>query len=72
MNTGRLDRIVREMEKLYTEADEIIDAYVASHVCRLPPGTSFGAIKAARIFPHAGSTLDRVAALKHVKSELTK
>jgi hypothetical protein len=69
MNTGRLDKIVRQLQAAYAEADDIIDAFVEARVCQLPSGTSFGATK-ARMF--AQSTLDRVAALKHVKAELTK
>jgi hypothetical protein len=69
MNTGRLDKIVGQLQATHKEADEIIDSFVAAQVCQLPPGTSFGATK-ARLF--TGSTLDRVAALRHVKAELTK
>jgi hypothetical protein len=70
MNTSRLDRIVSELEKLQSDADGIINTFVQGLADRR--NASFGATKATAIFPHAGSTLDRVAALRHVKAELTK
>ena len=70
MNTSRLDRIIIELEKLQTDADGIINTFVQGLANKRD--ASFGATKATAIFPFAKSTLDRIAALKHVKSELTK
>jgi hypothetical protein len=70
MNTSRLDRIITELEKLQTDARGIIDTYVASIAYR--DGASFGGTKAVEIFPRAGTQLNYIAALKHVKSELSK
>jgi hypothetical protein len=70
MKTSRLDRIIIELEKLQTDADGIINSFVQARANQC--SASFGATKATTIFPHAGSTLDRVAALKHVKQELSK
>lgn len=70
MNTSRLDRIVSELEKLQSDADGIINTFVQGLANQR--NASFGATKAIEIFPFAGSTLDRVAALKHVRGELTR
>jgi hypothetical protein len=70
MNTSRLDRIVGELEKLQGDADGIINTFVQGIANK--HNASFGATKATVIFPFAGSTLDRVAALRHVKSQLNK
>jgi hypothetical protein len=70
MNTSRLDRIVVELKRLQADADDIINTYVRGLARRR--NASFSDTKATEIFPVAGSTLDRVAALRHVKSELTK
>jgi len=68
--TDRVDRIIKELEKLQSDADDIIvsyDNYEAS--LRNEP---YSSARVRLIFPFAGSMLDRVAALKHLKSELTK
>jgi hypothetical protein len=65
---GSLDQIVKDLEKLLRDADGIIDAFIATRAL----DRSFVSTKELLIFPYAGSTLDRVAALKHVKQELTK
>jgi hypothetical protein len=70
MNTSRLDRIIAELEKIQTDADGIINIFVQGLANQRR--ASFGATKAVEIFSFAGSTLDRVAALKRVKAELTK
>jgi hypothetical protein len=52
----------------FCDADGIINAFIATRAL----GRSFVSTKELLIFPYAGSTLDRVAALKRVKQELTK
>ena len=70
MNTSRLDRIVAELEKLQADADGIINTFVRGLAHRRQ--AAFSDTKAAEIFSAAGSTLNRIAALKHVKAELAK
>jgi hypothetical protein len=70
MKTSRLNRIITELEKLQTDADGIINTFVQGLANQR--NASFGATKAIEIFPFARSTLDRVAALKHVKLKLTE
>jgi hypothetical protein len=69
MDTGRLDQTVKDLERLQRIADGIIDSYVEY---KIVDSASFGQAKIDLICRHAGSTLDRVAALRHVKPELTK
>jgi hypothetical protein len=71
MDTGRLDKIVKDLERLQRDADGIIDSFVDYKIANAPH-TSFGQSKSYFACRHAGSTLDRVAALRHVKHELTK
>jgi hypothetical protein len=71
MDTGRLDKIVKELERLQRDADGIIDSFVDYKIANAPHA-SFGQSKVHFVCRHAGSTLDRVAALKRVKAGLTK
>jgi hypothetical protein len=71
MDTGRLDQTIKDLERLQRDADGIIDSYVDYKIAAAPHA-SFGQSKVYLVCRHAGSTLDRVAALKHVKQELTK
>jgi hypothetical protein len=66
----RVDRIIKELEKLLSDADAIIYSYV-NYEASLH-NEPYCSARVRLIFPYAGSTLDRVAALKHVKSELIK
>jgi hypothetical protein len=65
---SRINRIIRGLEKLQGAADGIINAYVQALASRR--AASFTDTKVNEIFPVAGSTLNRVAALKLVKDEL--
>ena len=68
--TGRLDRIIRELEKLHSKAQGIFDAHIDFMRCR-SPGTPFGVMKAFEITNPAGSALDYVAALKILREKFT-
>lgn len=72
MDTGRLDNTIAQLERLQKVATDIIDAHVSARVCQMLPGTSFGAAKAAYLFPQAGSELNYVAALKFIRRECLK
>ena len=72
MGTGRLDKIITQLERLQSDASEIIDAHVTALHCQYPPGTSWGATKAAYIFPQAGSQLNFVKALKFIRQKYAK
>jgi hypothetical protein len=69
VDTSRIDRIIRELEKLQDDANGIINTYV-DYLVTEANAASFGATKAARIFPHAGSQLNYVKALRHVRERL--
>jgi hypothetical protein len=71
MNTGRLDKIISEMQRLQSDAQDIFNAYVAEKICNAP-WASFGEAKAYYISRPAGSGLNYVAALRHVREELIK
>jgi len=66
--TGRLDRIIRELEKLQDEAQDIFDAHIDFMRCQTP-GVPWGALKACEITGRAGSALDYVAALKILREK---
>ena len=67
---GRLDRIIRELEQLHNEAQQIFDAHVEVECCR-SPGIPFGTIKMCEIAGPAGSTLNYINALKIVREKIT-
>jgi hypothetical protein len=67
---SRIDRIVTEMERLRTEANEIIDSYVDWVVRTRPRGTSWGVTKLNEVAKPAGSTIDHSEALKLVRDKL--
>jgi hypothetical protein len=69
MNTGRLDKIIRGLERLQIEAQDIFNAYVDEKICN-EPRASFGEAKMYYIARPAGSALDYIAALKHVREQL--
>ncbi len=71
MNTGRLDKIINDLERLHHDAQEILNAYVTEKICNAPHA-SFGEAKAYYISRPAGSALNYIAALKHVRDYLTK
>jgi hypothetical protein len=65
--TGRLDRIVADLERLQIEADEILNTYTDQLMTNVPYGTSWGVTKYKQLANPAGSTINRVAALKMLK-----
>ena len=67
---GRLDRIMRELEKLHDEAQGIFDAHVEVLRCR-SPGIPFGIIKMCEIAGPAGSALNYIEALEIVRKKIT-
>ena len=67
---GRLDRIIRELEQLHKEAQDIFDAHVDVMRCQ-SPGLSWGVLKSCEIATPAGSTLNYIAALKIVREKIT-
>ncbi len=69
MAMGRLDRIVAELERLQKDADEILDTYTDQLMSREPPGTSWGVTKCNKVAYPAGSTINRVAALKMLRDK---
>lgn len=71
MDVSRLDRIVGELERLYSEADEIFDCYTNLLMANAPRGISWGQTKHDRIAFPAGPTFNRIRALRIVRSALT-
>lgn len=65
--TGRLDRIVADLERLQKDADEILNVYTDQLMTNAPNGTSWGVTKYKQLAVSAGSTINRVAALKILK-----
>jgi hypothetical protein len=70
-SVSRLDRIITELEKLQSEANDIFDAHVDVVMCDLPRGTSFGATKLREIAEPAGLTINYVKALKLLRDKLS-
>jgi hypothetical protein len=71
MNTERLDKIINDLERLHSDARDILNAYVAQKLCN-KPAASFGQAKAYYVSRPAGSALNYVAALRHVRKYLKK
>jgi hypothetical protein len=70
-NTGRLDNIIKELERWQGAANEVLDHHVQVLLCDMPRGTSFGKVK-LRTFMPAGITLDYVNALKMVRDTIPR
>jgi len=66
--TNRLDRVMRGLEQLQNDADHIIDAHVNSWLAQHPEAVSWGEAKIRLIAQPAGTTLNRVEALKVVRA----
>ena len=71
MDVSRLDRVAGDLERLHKEADEIFNVYVDLLLANAPRGTSWGQTKLQRLAFPAGSTFDRINALKIVRKALT-
>jgi hypothetical protein len=67
-----LDRVIRELESLQSEANDILDAHVNTLMLDLPHGTSWGVTKMRTIGEPAGLTIDRVKALKILRDKFLK
>ena len=71
MKPTRLDRSMHELEVLQNDADGIIDAHVNAYLARHPEIASWGEAKIRLIARPAGSTLNRIEALKLLRRGLT-
>jgi hypothetical protein len=69
-NVSRLDSIIEQLEKLYSDSQGIFDAHVDCLMRDFPPGTSFGWVKAREVTTPAGSALNYIAALKLVREKI--
>ena len=68
-DTGRIEQIILELERLQKDADGIVNTYVDYVAART--GNSFTATKATIIFP-LGSQVNFPAALRLIREELVK
>jgi hypothetical protein len=64
---SRLDRIVKELERLHAEAKQIFDSHINHVVARHPGPAPIEVVKYHWIDEPAGRTLDYIAALKLVR-----
>jgi hypothetical protein len=69
--TGRIDRIIKELEGLYGEAQDIFNAHVDYALAKDRSVISFGEMKTREIARPAGSTMNYVSALKIVRKKIT-
>ena len=67
---GRLDNIIKDLERLHNDAHDIIDAHVDSVRCQVP-GIPFGVLKSREIAQPAGNSLNYINALKIVRQKIT-
>jgi hypothetical protein len=67
--TGRIDNIIKELERLHTDAHGIFDAHV-DYVRTQTQGVPFGVVKHGEITAPAGNALDYIAALKIVRKKI--
>jgi len=68
---GRLDNIIRELERLHNDAQDIFDSHIDVIRCQCP-NIPFDVVKMSEINSRAGSALNYVAALKIVREAMTK
>lgn len=69
-SVGRLDNIIKELERLHGDAQDIFDAHIEVVRCQTP-GIPFGVLKSCEIANPAGSSLNYIAALKIVREKIT-
>jgi hypothetical protein len=69
VETGRIEQIIVELERLQKDANGIVNTYVDYVAART--GNSFTATKAGIIFP-LGSQINFPAALRLIRDELLK
>jgi hypothetical protein len=65
-SVGRIDDIIRQLQRLHADAQDIMDAHVEYLHC-LSPHLPFGTLKLHAIAKPAGSRLDYIEALKIVR-----
>jgi hypothetical protein len=68
---GRIDRIIRELERLQAEAQDIFNAHVDYVLAKTPSVIPFGTLKSREIAGPAGNTINYVVALKIVRKKIT-
>jgi hypothetical protein len=68
-DSGRIEQIIHELERLQKDANGIVNTYVDYVAART--GNSYTATKAAIIFP-LGSQINFPAALRLIREELVK
>jgi hypothetical protein len=69
-STSRIDRIIKSLEGLHAEAQDIFNAHIDFARCR-EPSVPFGTLKSREIAGPAGNALNYVAALKIVRKKIT-
>jgi hypothetical protein len=70
METGRIDSIIAQLQRLHRDAHGIMNAYVDCAISG-KAGASFGTAKANLIAGPAGSALDYIKALEIIKEKMT-
>jgi hypothetical protein len=68
-SVGRLDHIVSELERLNSDAQEILNHHIDC-LKRGSPTTPFGTLKAREILQPAGTAPNLIAALKIVRQRI--
>jgi hypothetical protein len=66
MTTSRIDSIIRDLQRLHADAQQIMDSHVDYLHCKAP-SVPFGTLKYRAIAEPAGNTIDYVKALQIVK-----
>jgi hypothetical protein len=69
-SVGRIDRIIKQLEGLYGEAQDIFDSHVDYALAKDRSVISFGDMKSRAIARPAGNTINYVAALKIVRKKI--
>jgi hypothetical protein len=69
-SVGRIDNIIRDLERLHADAQDIMNAHIDYVHCRCPT-VPFGTLKAREIAAPAANTINYVNALKIVRGKIT-
>jgi hypothetical protein len=69
-SVGRIDNIIKGLEQLHADAQDIFDAHV-DYVRAFTPSVPFGVLKSREIARPAGNTVNYIAALKIVRKSIT-
>jgi hypothetical protein len=67
---GRLDNIIRDLERLHNDAQDIFDSHIDVIRCRCPD-IPFDVVKSCKLTAPAGSALNYIAALNIVRDAIT-